>query len=124
VLLVLALATLLLFPAAAARAWRRGGSRVLWSVTAGTIAVGLAAALIAASEFGGNRLASTHGYRYTATRLVLLATLLWVLPLAASAASVRVAATRAPSAPVYPIAIAVCFAAAMAGLIVAIYSMI
>jgi hypothetical protein len=80
-------------------------------------------ALIAASEFGGNRLAGTDAYSVRATRLLGSAALVWVLPIAVSAASVQAAAPRIPSAFVFPIAVSAYLASAVAGTVVAIYSM-
>ena len=121
-LLLVHTTTLLLFPAAAAWAWRRGQSRALWTVTAGVLAAGLALALFAASEVGGNRLSSTLGYKYVATRIVRLVTLVWVLPVAASAVAIQATASRVRSDLLFPIAVGVGLVAAAGGMIVAIYS--
>jgi hypothetical protein len=123
VLFALHTATLLLFPAAATWAWRRGRSRGLWATTAIGGAVCLGLALIAASEVGGNRLANTDSYGIRATRLVSVTTLVWVLPVVASAASVQAVAPRIRSGLVFPIAVGAYLAAAVAGTVVAIYSM-
>ena len=114
--------TLLLFPAAAVWAWRRGGPRALWLLTGLAAAVLFAFALVLASERGGNRLVATHGSTFVAARILQYASLTWVLPLLACAASVRVAAPRVPSQLVYPIAVVSGLLAAAGGVIVAMYS--
>ena len=78
--------------------------------------------MIAASEVGGNRLANTDSYGIRATRLVSVTTLVWVLPVVASAASVQAVAPRIRSGLVFPIAVGAYLAAAVAGTVVAIYS--
>ena len=80
--------TVLLFPAGAVWAWRRGGERGLARLTVIAVSALVVLALLVASERGGNRLAHTHGYAYTATRTFLLAGLVLIMPLVASAMSV------------------------------------
>jgi len=80
-------------------------------------------ALVAASERGRNRLAQTHGYTYTATRTLLLAGLVLILPLVASAMSVWAAAPRIRPGFVYPIAAATALIGTVVGSIVAIYTL-
>ena len=123
VLFALHTATLLLFPAAATWAWRSRGSRGLWATTAVVAVACLGLALIAASAFGGNRLAGSDPYGVRAMRLVALTTLVWVLPVVVSAASVQAVAPRIRSGLVFPIAVGAYLAAAIAGTVVAIYSM-
>jgi hypothetical protein len=75
-----------------------------------------------ASERGGNRIAGTSGYAHTATRLLQYVTLTWVLPLVISAASVAAASPRVSWQVAYPIALASGLIAAVAGVIVAVYT--
>ena len=115
--------TVLLFPAGAVWAWRRGGERGLALLTLIVVSALVVLALIAASERGGNRLAQTHGYTYTATRTLLLAGFVSIMPSIASAMSVWAAAPRIRLAFVYPIAAATALIGAAAGSIVAIYTL-
>jgi hypothetical protein len=80
-------------------------------------------ALIAASERGGNRIAQTQGYRYTAVRTLLLAGLAWILPLIASAISVWAVAPRVRPALQYPIAAATALIGSAVGSIVALFTL-
>src|SRR6266571_2776348 len=115
--------TVLLFPAGAVWAWRRGGERGLALLTVLAVSALLVLALIAASERGGNRLAQTHGYTYTATRTLLLAGLVSIIPLVASAMSVWAAAPRMRLGFVYSIAAATALIGTVVGIIVAIYTL-
>jgi len=115
-------ATLVLFPAAAVWAWRRGGPRVLWLFTGLATCALVATALFLASERSGNRLVGTYGYVPTAARLLQFASLTWVLPLAIAAASVAAASPRVPAQLVYPIAVASALIAAAAGVVIATYT--
>jgi hypothetical protein len=113
----------LLFPAGAIWAWRRGGGRGLALLTALAVSALVVLALIAASERGGNRLTQTHGYTYTATRTLLLAGSALILPLVASAMTVWATAPRIRPGFVYPIAAATALIGAAVGTIVAIYAL-
>ena len=113
--------TVLLFPAGAVCAWRRGGERGLALLTVIAVGALVVLALLAASERGGNRLAQTHGYTYTATRTLLLAGLVLIIPLVVSAMSVWVAAPRMRPGFVYPIAVATALIGTVLGSVVAIY---
>jgi hypothetical protein len=113
----------LLFPAGAVWAWRRGGERGLALLTVIAVSVLVILALIAASERGGNRLAQSHGYTYTAARTLLLAGLALILPLVASAMSVWVTAARIRPGFVYAIAAAVALIGTAVGSMVAIYTL-
>jgi len=115
--------TVLLFPAGAVWAWRRGGGRGLALLTVISVSALVVLALIAASERGGNRLAQTHGYTYTATRTLLLAGLVLIMPLVASAMSVWAAAPRIRLSFVYPIAAATALIGTVVGSVVAIYTL-
>ncbi len=115
--------TVLLFPAGAVWAWRRGGERGLALLTVLAVSAVVVLALIAASERGENRLAQTHGYTYTATRTLLLASLVLMLPLIASAMSVWAAAPRIRLSFVYPIAAAAALIGTVVGSVVAIYTL-
>jgi hypothetical protein len=115
-------ATVVLFPAAAVWAWRRGGSRALWILTGVAACALVALVLFLASDRGGNRLVGRDGYVQTAARLLQFATLTWLLPLATAAASVAAASPRCPSQLVYPIAVACALIAAAAGVIIAMYT--
>jgi hypothetical protein len=115
--------TVLLFPAGAVWAWRRGGERWLTLLTVIAVSAVVVLALIAASERGGNRIVQTHGYTYTATRTLLLAGLAFILPLAGSAMSVWAMAPRIRPGFVYPIAAATALVWAAVGSVVAIYTL-
>src|SRR5687767_5024541 len=105
-MLSLLYAAILLFPAGAVWAWRRGGERGLALLTAITVGALVVLALIAASERGGNRLVQTYGYIDTAARILLLTTLTLILPLVASAMSVWATGKRIRPGFVYPVAAA------------------
>ncbi len=113
----------LLFPAGVVWAWRRGGARGLAFLTGIAVSALVGLALVAASELGGNRLVQTHGYTYTATRTLLLAGLVLILPLVASAMSVWATAPRVRTGLVYPIAAATALIGTALGSIVAIYTL-
>lgn len=115
--------TLLLFPAAALWAWRRGGARALTFAALAAIGLVLGLALLVASPFGGNRLAGTHGYAQTAARTLQFAGLTWVLPLAAATGAVRAFAASFRPELVYAIACGAAVLAAVAGTLAAIYTM-
>ncbi len=121
-LLIILLVPVVLFPGGAVWAWRRGGGRRLTLVTVAAVSALVVLALVAASERGGNRLASTYGYADTATRLLLLVGPTLILPVVASALAVRVTAPRVRPGFVYPIAAATALIAALVGAIVAIYA--
>ena len=113
----------LLFPAGAVWAWRRGGKRGLALLTVIAASVLVILALIAASEQGGNRLVQSHGYTETAGRTLLLAVLALILPLVASAISVWVTAARIRPSFVYGIAATVALIGTAVGTMVAIYTL-
>ncbi len=113
----------LLFPAGAVWAWRRGGGRGLAVLTAIAVSALVVLALIAASERGGNRLAQTRGYTYTATRNLLVAGAALILPLVASAMTVWATAPRIHPGLVYPIAATTALIGAAVGSIVTIYTL-
>ena len=113
----------LLFPAGAVWAWRRGGERGLVRFTVIAASAFVALALTLASEQGGNRLAATHGYTHTATRTLLFVGLALILPLVASAISVWATAPRIRSGFIYPIAAATALIGTAVGNIVAIYTL-
>lgn len=113
----------LVFPAAAVWAWRRGGERGLALLTVAAISVLVVAALIMASEQGGNRIAQTRGYTHTAVRTLLLAGLTLILPTVASAISVWAVARRIRSGFLYPVAAATALILTAAGTIVAVYTL-
>lgn len=95
--LFLRVACLLVFPALAVWAWRAGGARRLWRLTAAAVGLVLAFAAFAASAAGGNALVATHGYRYTATGSLLFHGLTLGLPMVAAGVTVRAAAGRLAS---------------------------
>jgi hypothetical protein len=113
----------LLFPAAAVWAWRRGGERGLAILTVITVSALVVLALLAASERGGNRLVQTQGYTNTATRTLQLAGLSLILPLVASAMSVWVTAPRIRPGFVYPIAATTALIGTAVGSMVAVYTL-
>ena len=113
----------LLFPAGAVWAWRRGGERGLALVTVVVVSALVVLALIAASERGGNRLVQTHGYPHTATRTLLLTGFASILPLVASAMSVWATGPRIRPGFVYPIAVTTALIGTAVGSIVAIYTL-
>ncbi|MEW5978257.1 MAG: hypothetical protein AB1898_20875 [Acidobacteriota bacterium] len=112
---------ILLFPAGALWAWRRAGRRGLALFSALAIGTVVALALLAASQRGGNRLAQTYGYGYTATRTLLLAALALIVPLIASAASVWATAPRLRPGLVYLIGSATALVGIFVGTVAAIY---
>jgi hypothetical protein len=114
-------AIVFLFPAGAVWAWNRGGERGLALLTLIAVVAVALMALIAASERGGNRLVQTHGYAHTASRTLLFAGLALILPVVASAISVRAARPWIRPGFVYPIALATALIGAAVGTIVAIY---
>jgi len=119
--LVLRVATLLLFPALAVWAWRTGSVARLWRVTAVGVGVILLFALFVASSAGGNALASSHGYGYTARGSLLLHGLTLGLPMVAVSLMVKVLATRLSSrVALYTIGVLVAGAAWIAGTVAAV----
>ncbi|HWL65884.1 MAG TPA: hypothetical protein VNP73_07910 [Actinomycetota bacterium] len=114
---------ILLFPAGAVLAWRRGGERWLALLTVITVSALVGLALIVASERGGNRLVQTRGYTHTATRTLLFTGLALILPLVASAMSVWATGRRMHPGFVYPIAVATALIGTAVGSIVAIYTL-
>jgi hypothetical protein len=122
VLLFYAMAVLL-FPAGAVWAWRRGGKRGVARLTVIAVSALVVLALIAASEPGGNRLVATHGYMHTATRTLLFVGLALILPLVASAMSVWATAPRIRPGLAYPIAAATALIGTAVGNVVAIYTL-
>jgi hypothetical protein len=122
VLLFYAIAVLL-FPAGAVWAWRRGGKRGVARLTVIAVSALVVLALIAASEPGGNRLVATHGYMHTATRTLLFVGLALILPLVASAMSVWATAPRIRPGLVYPIAAATALIGTALGNVVATYTL-
>jgi hypothetical protein len=115
--------TVFLFPAGAVWAWRRRGGRGLALLTALVICALLSLALVAASPLGGNRLVESQGFRYTATRMLVLTVLSSILPVVASAMTVWAIASRARSGFVYPIAAATALIATAVGGTIAIYTL-
>ena len=115
--------TVLLFPAGAVWAWRRGGNRGLTFLTVIVVTAFVVLALVVASERGGNRLVLTHGYTYTASRTLLLAGFASILPSVASAMSVWAAAPRVRPGFLYPVAATTALVGTCIGSIVAIYAL-
>ena len=121
-LVLLYAVTVLLVPGGAVWAWRRGGDRGLMFFTAIVVTLLVVLALVVASEQGGNRIVSTRGYTYTATRTLLLAGLSLIMPSIASALSVRAAARVRPRF-LYPIAVATALVGTCVGTILAVYAL-
>jgi hypothetical protein len=92
--LLLRLGCLLVFPALAVWAWRAGGGRRLWALTAAALGAVLLFAAFAASAAGGNALVETHGYSYTLPGSLLLHGLTLGLPMVAASLAVQGAARR------------------------------
>ena len=115
-------AAILMFPAGAVWAWRRGGGRWLWLLTASVIGAVTIVALVAASERGGNRIVATSGYLSTASRVLYVAMTMSALPLLASAVVVRAAAPRTSLGLAYLLAVVTAFVATLAGTVVAVYA--
>jgi hypothetical protein len=90
-------ASLFVFPAVALWAWRRGGATRLWSVTGLGLGLILVLAAFVASPTGGNALAPSYGYGYTAPRSLLLHGLTLGVPLGAAAVAVQTLARRVSS---------------------------
>ena len=72
------------FPALAVWAWRAGGGRRLWALTAAALGAVLLFAAFAASATGGNALVETHGYSYTLPGSLVLHGLTLGLPMVAA----------------------------------------
>ena len=92
--LILRLGCLLVFPALAVWAWRAGGGRRLWALTAAALVAVLLFAAFAASAAGGNALVETHGYGYTLPGSLLLHGLTLGLPMVAASLAVQGTARR------------------------------
>ena len=95
--LLLRLGCLLVFPALAVWAWRAGGGRRLWALTAAALGAVLLFAAFAASATGGNALVETHGYSYTLPGSLVLHGLTLGLPMVAASLAVRGAGGRVTS---------------------------
>jgi hypothetical protein len=113
---------ILVFPAGAVWAWRRGRQRGLAFFTATAVGAIVVLALWGGSEGGGNRLVRTLGYSYTASRTLLLAGLALILPVVASAMSVWATGPRIRPGFVYPIAAATALIGTAVGSMAAIYA--
>jgi hypothetical protein len=95
--LLLRLGCLLVFPALAVWAWRAGGGRRLWALTAAALGAVLLFAAFAASATGGNALVETHGYSYTLPGSLVLHGLTLGLPMVVASLAVRGAGRRVTS---------------------------
>ena len=95
--LLLRVGCLLVFPALAVWAWRTGGGRRLWALTAAALGAVLLFAAFAASATGGNALVETHGYSYTLPGSLVLHGLTLGLPMVAASLAVRGAGGRVTS---------------------------
>ena len=95
--LLLRVGCLLVFPALAVWAWRAGGGRRLWALTAAVLGAVLLFAAFAASATGGNALVETHGYSYTLPGSLVLHGLTLGLPMVAASLAVRGAGGRVTS---------------------------
>lgn len=119
--LLLRLGCLLLFPALAVWAWRAGGGRRLWAVTAAALGVVLLFAAFAASAAGGNALVETHGYSYTLPGSLLLHGLTLGLPMVAASLAVRGAGGRVTSrVALYALGLLVALLGWVAGIVAAV----
>ena len=119
--LLLRLGCLLLFPALAVWAWRAGGGRRLWAVTAAALGVVLLFAAFAASAAGGNALVETHGYSYTLPGSLLLHGLTLGLPMVAASLAVRGAGGRVTSrVALYALGLLVALFGWVAGIVAAV----
>ena len=95
--LLLRVGCLLVFPALAVWAWRAGGGRRLWALTAAALGAVLLFAAFAASATGGNALVETHGYSYTLPGSLVLHGLTLGLPMVVASLAVRGAGGRVTS---------------------------
>ena len=119
--LLLRLGCLLLFPALAVWAWRAGGGRRLWGLTAAALGVVLLFAALAASAAGGNALVETHGYSYTLPGSLLLHGLTLGLPMVAASLAVRGAGGRVTSrVALYALGLLVALLGWVAGIVAAV----
>ena len=119
--LLLRLGCLLLFPALAAWAWRAGGGRRLWAVTAAALGAVLLFAAFAASAAGGNALVETHGYSYTLPGSLLLHGLTLGLPMVVASLAVRGVGGRVMSrVALYGIGLLVALLGWVAGIVAAV----
>ena len=119
--LLLRLGCLLVFPALAVWAWRAGGGRRLWAVTAAALGAVLLFAAFAASAAGGNALVETHGYSYTLPGSLLLHGLTLGLPMVVASLAVRGAGGRVMSrVALYGIGLLVALLGWVAGIVAAV----
>jgi len=119
--LILRLGCLLVFPALAVWAWRAGGGRRLWALTAAALAAVLLFAAFAASAAGGNALVETHGYSYTLPGSLLLHGLTLGLPMVAASLAVRGAGGRVTSrVALYALGLLVALVGWVAGIVAAV----
>jgi hypothetical protein len=119
--LLLRLGCLLVFPALAVWAWRAGGGRRLWALTAAALGVVLLFAAFAASAAGGNALVETHGYSYTLPGSLLLHGLTLGLPMVAASLAVRGAGGRVTSrVALYALGLLVALLGWVAGILAAV----
>jgi hypothetical protein len=95
--LLLRVGCLLVFPALAVWAWRAGGGRRLWALTAAALGAVLLFAAFAASATGGNALVETHGYSYKLPGRLGRHGLTLGLPMVAASLAVRGAGGRVTS---------------------------
>jgi len=91
---LLRVGAILLFPAQALWAWRRGGAGRLWYVTGVGVGLSLLFAAFAASAAGGNVLAPVHGYRYIASGTLVLYGLTVGVPVVSAALVIRALGAR------------------------------
>jgi hypothetical protein len=119
--LLLRLGCLLVFPALAVWAWRAGGGRRLWAVTAAALGAVLLFAAFAASAASGNALVETHGYSYTLPGSLLLHGLTLGLPMVVASLAVRGVGGRVMSrVALYGIGLLVALLGWVAGIVAAV----
>jgi hypothetical protein len=119
--LLLRLACLLVFPALAVWAWRAGGGRRLWAVTAAALGAVLLFAAFAASAASGNALVETRGYSYTLPGSLLLHGLTLELPMVVASLAVRGVGGRVMSrVALYGIGLLVALLGWVAGIVAAV----
>jgi hypothetical protein len=122
-MLVILVAGVMVFPAAAVWARQRGGLRGLCLLTA-TVVISVAIlALMAASVLGGNRLVESQGYIQTAIPMLLVVGFALILPVVASAAAVWVAGRRLSPVFVYLIAAATALIGCAGGFVLSVYAL-
>ena len=108
----------LVFPAWAVRAWRRGGTRGLAVLVACALGLITIAALVLASSAAGNRIAASDGYGAALRRVLPVVTLAGAAPVLAVAAAVPAAGKHLHPRLLYVVAVTAALVAVVLGALV------